>query len=901
MMVLALAVATTFGTLFLFTPRASSSPPPFGIIDTYAGGPGHGPASQIDMMPVGLEFRAGRLYVADNFWNVVRAIDVATGEATIVAGTGTHSSAGLPDVSYPMDGGPATQAQLSFADRFLSVASGTVQMTGTAANADIVLGPGGELYIADPINRRIRRVDSPTGIITSIAGTGAHGTSDGPAISTAIGLVQGMARDSQGNIYFTEWTTHLVRIIDAATGQLSTFAGTATAGFSGDGGPASAAQLNTPQRLAIDTNDNLYIADRLNNRIRKVDLATGTITTVAGNGQSAVIGPEDLATDGFLATQALVSGPGGVAIGPDGSLYISQPISQLVRKVDATTGIINTVAGIAVSGFSGDGGAATSAQLYLPYDVAVGDNGDVYIADWYNRRIRAVSAATGIITTLAGNGEIGYGADGGPATAAQVGTPTGVAIDASGNLFIADNGAHRVRRVDATTGTITTIAGTGVPAYGGDGGPATAATLFYPAGVAVDSSGNVFVTEWGSAIVRKIDAQTGIITTYAGTPGIVGQGGDGGAATSATMQEPWGIAIDDADNIYIADQRCRVRKVDAATGTISTIAGGGTCTSAGDGGPATMATFSSPSDIAIDASGNLFIADSGVASGSIRRIDAATGIITAVASPVFPRSVAVDRVGNLYMTDGNSVIYVKDVGATGLRRIAGTSNRFGGVGDGGPAVDALLRSDYDLAIDPKGYLYLAERYNWRVRRITLDPAAINPSVPAPSVVSRKTHGTVGDFDIDLPLAGNLGIECRTGGANGDYTLVFSFANTLTSVGGAGVTTGSGSVTSGTIGMDAHQYIVNLTGVGNAQTVTISLTNVSDSAGNFSSALSASMGVLLSDTNASGEVNSSDIGQTKANSGQTTDGTNFRADVNVNGVINSSDIGTVKAKSGTSLP
>jgi sugar lactone lactonase YvrE len=257
-----------------------------------------------------------------------------------------------------------------------------------------------------------------------------------------------------------------------------------------------------------------------------------------------------------------------VALDAAGKLLIADYYNNRIRRVDVTTGIITTAAGNGTAGFSGDGGPATSASLAYPGGVAVDAAGNLFIAD-YNR-IRRVDGTTGIITTVAGNGISGFGGDGGPATSASLDRPGGVTIDAAGNLLIADQFNHRIRRVDGTTGIITTVAGNGTPFFNGDGGPATSAALDYPAGVAIDAAGNLLIADRVSDRIRRVDGTTGIITTVAGggtgTGGAsrptAGFSGDGGPATSASLFNPAGVAVDAAGNLLIADQsNQRIRRV----------------------------------------------------------------------------------------------------------------------------------------------------------------------------------------------------------------------------------------------------------------------------------------------------------------------------------------------------
>ena len=341
----------------------------------------------------------------------------------------------------------------------------------------------------------------------------------------------------------------LISTLGAQAQIITTVAGNTTMGYSGDGGVATAAKLSYTAKIAVDGSGNLYIADETNAVIRKVN-ASGIITTVAGNNTAGYSG------DGFAATAAkLSSSLQDVAVDGSGNLYIADAGNNRIRKVTAA-GIITTVAGNGLSGFSGDGAAAISAQLATPYGVKVDGSGNLYIADAGNNRVRKVSAS-GIITTVAGSAVSGFSGDGGAATAATLDGPVGLAIDGAGNLYIADNNNHSIRKV-SVSGIITTLVGNGTSGYSGDGGNATAAQLKNPIGVVVDASGNLFIGDQGNNRVRKVTA--GVITTFAGN-GVSGYSGDGGAATLAQLNQPGGVAVG-SGSLYIADHGNHiVRKV----------------------------------------------------------------------------------------------------------------------------------------------------------------------------------------------------------------------------------------------------------------------------------------------------------------------------------------------------
>jgi len=630
-------------------------------VSTVAGGgiPVNIPATSADLpaSPSVAVDAKGNVYFS-GFYTVLR-MDAATRILTLVAGNATPGFSG--------DNGPAASAQL------------------TQPNA-VAVDSAGNVYIAD--GNRIRKVSN--GIITTIAGNGTAGaTGDGgPAVSAEVAPL-GLALDLSGNLYFTNSVSnmaigphfaHLSTVRKISQGVVTTVAGNgACCGFSGDGVPATSTPLYELTAIAADSSGNLYVSSTTNTNIGNIGgiykISGGAIHIIAG-GPNALLSTED----GFYANPPF-SQTSGIAVDSAGNIYITDYLDYRVREISG--GAIATIAGTGAFGFGGDGGPATSAQVTYPDGIAVDSAGNIYFSE-IDGRIREISK--GIITTAAGNGTFGFEGDNGPATAAQLYLPQGIAVDSAGNLYIADEYNNRVREV--SNGTMTTLAGA-TQGYSGDNGPATAAGLFLPQGVAVDSAGNVYIADTDDGRVREVS--NGVITTAAGNlghptqvavdgagnvyisdangvrklsggivlsvagNGTVGFSGDGGPATSAQLYGAYGIAADPAGNVYIADAgNNRIRKV--SNGIITTVAGNGTAGYSGDNGPAISAALNGPASVAVDTAGNLYIADT--YNYSIRKVS--NGIITTIAgtgtagfsgAQIEPTDVAVDSGGNVYFSE----------------------------------------------------------------------------------------------------------------------------------------------------------------------------------------------------------------------------------------------------------
>jgi sugar lactone lactonase YvrE len=656
---------------------------------------------------------------------------------------------------YSGDGGPATAATLSNPE-------------GLAI--DLL----GNLYIADTGNNCVRRI-APNGTIVTVAGNGTYGyTGDGgPAAVATLAAPAGVAVDAAGNIYIADSENHAIRKV-SASGIIATIAGNGSPGYSGDGGAATAAQFDNPTGVAVDSARNIYIADMYNCVVREIT-AGGAIATIAGNRIPGYLG------DGSTATSAELAYPSDVAVDGSGNVYIVDSQNSAVRKV-APTKVITTVAGRGIAGYLGDNGSATLAELNFPSSIAVDSTGNLYIADPDNSRLREVST-TGTITTIAGNGA--YSGTG----SAALGNPAGVAVDAAGNLSVADEGTNTIRKLSAA-GTMSTIGGSGVYGYTGDGAAAVSTELAYPAGVAVDSSGNVYVVDSYNSRVRKI-AASGVITTVAGT-GRQGYSGDGAVATSAELNFPQDIAVDSAGNLYIADtNNSRIRKV-SSNGIITTIAGNGTAGYLGDNGPASSAELSYPYGVAVSASGVVYIADT--ANSVIRQIST-TGTITTVAgngfsgysgdggSPTsaqlnFPAAVAVDASGNIYIADSANYVVRAALGGT-ISTIAGNGIE-GYSGDLGAATSAHLGQVHSLALDSRGDIYLADYSNSLVRLLSPADSHSVLSVVQTQVITASAGITYAVTVANASLAANT-----SGTVTVTETLPSSF--TLKSFSGSGWT------------------------------------------------------------------------------------------------------------------
>ncbi|HUA63908.1 MAG TPA: hypothetical protein VML19_34490 [Verrucomicrobiae bacterium] len=660
-----------------------------------------------------------------------------------ISGSNLSVVAGNSRPGFSGDGGPAVSARLN-------------------APYGIALDSNGNLYIADSLNNRVRVV-SPAGIINTFAGNGYIGYpgafgDGGLATNANLQLPLGVAVDKSNNVYIADTGNNCIREV-TTNGVIQTIAGDGYASYFGDTDLALRAEFNHPADVALDTNGNIYIADTSNGLIREVTVSTGIINVFAGS--TSTLG---YSGDNGPATSAGLIEPYAIAIDGSNNVYIAEREDGRIRVVASKTGNIYTAVGNGTLGFSGDGSSANNAELNVPSGVAVDSGGAVYIADSGNNRIRkSTSNTNGTISTIAGNGGMSYSGDGGAATKAQLYASQGVAVDASNNFYIADTGNHVVRKVTAA-GTIATIAGNGTAGFGGDNGTGTSAQLNAPQGVVVDAAGNIYLADTGNSRVRKI-TPAGTISTYAGS-GTAGFGGDGGAATSAQLNLPIGLALDSGGNLYIADYGNNVVRKVTSGGTISTVAGNGVQGYSGDGGQATKAAMNGPQAVAVDKAGNLYIADSQnsrirvvTPAGTIATV-AGTGIagytgdggLATSAQIVNPSGMVVDSAGSIYISDSAAVI--RKIYLNGpIFTIAGKGT-LGYSGDGGLANSAQLASPTGLALDASGNVYVADTANSAIRLLQPGGSAINISAVV-SGASNQT-GAISPGDVLVLYGSGLG-------------------------------------------------------------------------------------------------------------------------------------------------
>jgi MYXO-CTERM domain-containing protein len=602
---------------------------------------------------------------------------------------------------------PATHAFASLAG-LPSV--GSADGTGSAARFYYPLGlavdAAGNIYVADEKNHVIRRI-APGGVVTTLAGgSGYPGYTDGPAAAARFRLPKGVAVDTVGNLYVADAGNHAIRKITPA-GVVSTLAGNGVSGSTD--GIGAAARFHIPSGLAVDAAGVVYVADSNNNIIRKI-ASDGTVSTLAGT--AGVYGSADGtgAAAGFFY-------PLAVAVDAAGTVYVTEIGNNTVRKI-TPAGVVTTLAGKAGT-FGTDDGLGSAARFKSPEGIAVDAAGNVYVAD---RAIRKITPA-GAVTTIAGASGVVGSADG-TAGAARFRSPSGIAVDATGNLFISDRDNNNVRKITPAA-DVTTYAGVGLEASAGSvDGSASAARFREPAGLAVTASGDVYVADAGNQTIRKV-APTGATVTYAGANGQ--SGSTDGAATAARFITPFGLAADVQGNLYVAVAgNNTIRKITPA-GTVSTLAGSSSVAGSADG-TGTEARFYAPEGVAVDPAGNVYVSDTG--NHKIRKITPAGVVSTLAGAGVSgyadgtgetarfrePSGIAADATGNVYVADWGNHAIRKITPAGVVTTFAGSGGVLGDADGTGSAARFQLPSG--VAVDAAGNVYVADTLNHTIRKIT---------------------------------------------------------------------------------------------------------------------------------------------------------------------------------------
>jgi sugar lactone lactonase YvrE len=613
----------------------------------------------------------GNVYVADLGNNMIRKI-TPSGVVSTVAGNGSRG-----------------------------FFNGTALQSEFAGPRGVAIDKSGNIYVADAGNNMIRMI-SPAGVVSTLAGTGVTGFANGPGLNAVFSEPADVAVDDSGNVYVADLKNAMIRMISPA-GVVSTLAGTGEPGSAN--GPGSTATFTTPSGVAVDHSGNVYVADYTTYLIRKIN-SSGVVSTLAGNGiDGDTNGPDSAASFGS---------PFGVAVDASGNVYVSEIGNQDVRMISASA-VVSTLAGSGAVG--SHNGISTNASFWFPSGVAVDVAGNVYVADQSNNLIREINRS-GYVTTLAGSGSPGAGNS--TSVTASFNNPTGVAVDGQNNLYVADYENNVIRKIDSM-GVVTTFAGNGT--QGSGNGLALSASFYSPYGIAVDGIGNVYVSEIGNEDIRII-SPSGVVSTLAG-----GQpGNSNGTGAAASFNNPTGVAVDAAGNVYVADNlNSMIRKITPG-GVVSTLAGGHGLPGATNG-PVAGATFNNPSSVAVDASGNVYVADA--ANNLIRQISATGTVITFAGSGLtgssdgnvgasfnYPTGVAVDVAGNVYVADkgNNKIRLISNYQQVSTLAGNGNPGSANGIGSG-----ATFNQPFGLAVNAHGVIFVADMGNNLIRQVVQAP------------------------------------------------------------------------------------------------------------------------------------------------------------------------------------
>jgi sugar lactone lactonase YvrE len=755
---------------------------------------------------------------------------------------------------------PAAHAQNNYATPYtFSTLAGTplvigsVDGTGTAATfyvpTGVAVDSGGNIYVADTDSNVIRKI-APGGVVTTLAGVSSlvGGSTDGTGSGARFDGPSGVAVDSSGNLYVTDSGNDTIRKVTPA-GVVTTLAGTAgNAGNSDGTGPA--ASFNDPTGIGIDSGGNLYVADTINNTIRKITPA-GVVSTFIG----------DAGVPGSIngtGTVARFKSPSAVAVDGSGNVYVADTGNYLVR-MSTSAGVVTTLAGTAGSRGTADG-SGSAARFYEPAGITVDGSGNVYVADTGNDTIRKITSG-GSVTTIAGAVALPGSVDG-TGTAAQFFAPGGLAVDSGGNVYVADKGNDQIREM-TPAGVVTTVAG----AVGGSGendGTGPAAEFNEPSGVAVDGSGNVYVTDQLNDTIRKI-TPAGVVTTLAGTPGQIGSADGTGPAASFFF--PFDIAVDGSGNLYVTDSgNDTIRKITPA-GVVTTLAG--TAGKPGDtNGTGTGASFTDPVGIAVDSSGNVYVSEQ--QSDDIRMITPAGVVTTLAGTPgvigsangtgpaaqfALPAGLAVDGSGNVYVADyGNGTVRKIAPGGV-VTTFAGTAGNEGNADGTGP--NAQFNGLIGVAVDGSGNVYVVDQANELIREVS--PAGVVTTLAGTEKKKGSTNGTGAAALFNTPYfdavdsSGNLYVSdlgndvIRKGFFSGAPEILTQPSNEYASAGGSATFTvtasGSGTLSyqwnfngNPIAGATASSYTVSNVQASNSGLYTVTVTNslgtVTSGAGNL---------------------------------------------------------------------
>jgi sugar lactone lactonase YvrE len=568
----------------------------------------------------------------------------------------------------------------------------------------------GNVYVADTANHVIRKI-TPAGVTTTLAGMpGMQGSNDGTGTAARFYAPYGVTVDPGGDLWVADTYNHTVRRVTPA-GEVTTFAGTAGQFGSVDGSGA-AARFNFPWRLALDGTGNLYVADRLNHTIRKITPA-GAVSTLAGS-------PGHIGSADGTGAAARFSRPSGLALDPAGNLYVADTFNYAIRKI-TPAGVVSTLAGKAGVLGSADG-TGVNARFNALEGLAIDGANNLYAADPQNQTVRRITLAA-VVTTLAGSAG-SAGSDDGSGAAARFKYPSGIAATAAGSVYVTEEGNHTVRAI-TPAGVVSTVAGSAFVTGSADGVGA-AARFWSPLGATIDAAGTVYVADSNNRTIRAI-TPAGVTTTLAGAAGTAPANTDG-IGSAARFFFPKGLAVDSTGNVYVSDYQAHVIRKITPAGVVSTLAGTAGLGGSADG-PGTTAKFLNPMGLAVDAAGNVYVADSGNATirmitpaGMVSTLAGTAGVTGSAdgsgAAAQFrdPRGVAADAAGNVYVADtANQTIRLVTPGGL-VTTLAGSATVTGSVDGSGSA--ARFLNPEAIAVDPAGILYLADTYNHTLRRVT---------------------------------------------------------------------------------------------------------------------------------------------------------------------------------------